>query len=30
VAWAVAVAAASAMLDQPKLGSAHLVDTRPW
>ncbi len=27
VAWA--VAAASAMLDQPKLGSAHLVDTRP-
>jgi hypothetical protein len=29
VAWAVAVAAASAMLDQPKLGSAHLVDTRP-
>jgi hypothetical protein len=31
VAWAVAAAAAavSAMLDQPKLGSAHLVDTRP-
>ncbi len=28
VAWAVA-AAPSAMLDQPKLGSAHLVDTRP-
>ncbi len=30
VAWAVAAAAASAMLDQPKLGSAYLVDTRPW
>jgi hypothetical protein len=29
VAWAVAAAAASAMLDQPKLGSARLVDTRP-
>jgi hypothetical protein len=29
VAWAVA-AAASAMPDHPKLGSAYLVDTRPW
>jgi hypothetical protein len=29
VAWAVAVADKSAVLDQPKLGSAHLVDTRP-
>jgi hypothetical protein len=28
VAWAVA-AAASAMPDHPKLGSAYLVDTRP-
>jgi hypothetical protein len=29
VAWAVAVADKSAVLDQPKLGSAQLVDTRP-